>query len=49
MADALGPARIVYFDDNAHIVDGARAFGWDAHHVQGPDDITAVMGTLGLL
>jgi putative hydrolase of the HAD superfamily len=51
VARALGPqvARVVYFDDNVHIVDGARAFGWDAHHVEGPADIGAALKGLGLL
>jgi HAD superfamily hydrolase (TIGR01509 family) len=51
VAGALGPQvrRIVYFDDNQHIVDGARAFGWDAHQALGPDDIRSVLGRLGLL
>ena len=48
VADALGPARIVYFDDNAHIVDGARAFGWDAHQTVNPAEIRATMGKLRL-
>lgn len=51
VAGALGPQveRIVYFDDNMHIVDGARAFGWDAHQALGPGDIRAVLGRSGLL
>lgn len=49
VADALGPGRIVYFDDNAHIVDGARAFGWDAHQTVNPGEIRAAMGRLRLL
>jgi putative hydrolase of the HAD superfamily len=51
VADALGPdvKRIVYFDDNSHIVDGARGFGWDAHQALGPEDVRAVLGKLGLL
>lgn len=51
VARALGPQvrRVVYFDDNVHIVDGARAFGWDAHHVEGPADISLALEGLGLL
>ncbi len=50
VAEALGPeARIVYFDDNLHIVEGARAFGWDAHHAEGPADVRRTLETLELL
>ena len=50
VAEALGPEvrRIVYFDDNIHIVEGARAFGWDAYQALSPEDIRAVLGRLGL-
>ncbi|MBI1181252.1 MAG: HAD-IA family hydrolase [Alphaproteobacteria bacterium] len=50
VAGALGPAvaRIVYFDDNQHIVDGARAVGWDAHLAKGPADVRGALARLGL-
>jgi putative hydrolase of the HAD superfamily len=51
VAEALGAevGRIVYFDDNDHIVEGARSFGWDAHPARGPEDIRAVLARLGLM
>ncbi len=41
--------RIVYFDDNQHIVDAARDCGWDAHRATGPGDVEAGLRNLGLL
>jgi HAD superfamily hydrolase (TIGR01509 family) len=37
------PADITYFDDNAEIVEAALTFGFNAHRVDGPDDIKAVL------
>ena len=47
----LGPAvtRIIYFDDNDHIVSAAQDFGWDAHKALAPADVAARLNALGLM
>ena len=51
VADDLGPdvTRIIYFDDNTHIVEAARDHGWDAHQATSPGDVKAGLHELGLL
>ncbi|MDA0338586.1 MAG: HAD-IA family hydrolase [Proteobacteria bacterium] len=50
VTDDLGPAvsLIVYFDDNAHIVEAAREFGWDAHQAMSPESVVGKLVELGL-
>ena len=50
VADDLGPdvSRVVYFDDNAHIVEAARDFGWDAHLAASPEGVIGKLVELGL-
>ena len=49
--DTLGcaPERVLFLDDNAPNVEGARASGLHAHRVQGPAEARARLGSLGLL
>ncbi len=39
----VAPADVTYFDDNAEIIEAALAFGFDAHRVDSPADIKAVL------
>jgi HAD superfamily hydrolase (TIGR01509 family) len=41
-------ARIVFFDDNADNIEGARACGLAAVHVRSPDDVAAALAALGI-
>ncbi|MBR1149976.1 HAD-IA family hydrolase [Bradyrhizobium sp. JYMT SZCCT0428] len=41
-------SRIVFFDDSAANIDGARARGLTAVHVTGPDDIAKALAALGI-
>ncbi len=43
------PARVLFVDDNAINVEGARAAGLNAHVVRGPDDFRARLVALGAL
>jgi putative hydrolase of the HAD superfamily len=45
VTDDLGvrPGEITYFDDNAEIIEAALAFGFDAHRVDSPAAIKAVL------
>jgi FMN phosphatase YigB (HAD superfamily) len=50
VANAIGaPAsRIVFFDDSAENVAGARAYGLTAVHVRSSDDVAAALAALGI-
>lgn len=50
VANAIGaPAsRIVFFDDSAENIAGARAYGLTAVHVRSIDDVTAALAALGI-
>jgi glucose-1-phosphatase len=50
VVNAIGvPAsRIVFFDDLAENIDGARARGLRAVHVTSPDDVAAALAALGI-
>lgn len=50
VADDLGvhPQQIVFLDDNQINVDGARAAGWNAFVVAGPDQAMTKLADLGL-
>jgi putative hydrolase of the HAD superfamily len=50
VANAIGaPAsRIVFFDDSAENIAGARAYGLTAVHVRSIDDVTAAFAALGI-
>jgi len=50
VANAIGaPAsRIVFFDDSAENIAGARAYGLSAVHVRSIDDVTAAFAALGI-
>ncbi|MBR1200514.1 HAD family phosphatase [Bradyrhizobium sp. AUGA SZCCT0240] len=41
-------SRIVFFDDSAANIDGARARGLAAVHVTGPDDVAKALAALGI-
>ena len=41
-------SRIVFFDDSAANIDGARARGLTAVHVTGPDDVAKALAALGI-
>lgn len=41
--------RIVFFDDLAENIDGARARGLTAVHVRSPDDVAGALDALGIL
>src|SRR3954465_13278589 len=41
-------SRIVFFDDNAENIEGARARGLTAVHVTSPDDVARTLTALGL-
>ena len=41
-------SRIVFFDDLAENIDGARARGLTAVHVTSPDDVAAALAALGI-
>jgi glucose-1-phosphatase len=43
------PARVLFVDDNAINVEGARATGLNAHVVRGPDDLLEKLVALGVL
>jgi putative hydrolase of the HAD superfamily len=45
VAEDLGtqPHRITFFDDNTNIIAAANAFGFNAHQVNSPADIRAVL------
>ena len=45
----LDPDQIVFFDDTEANVSAARAFGFDAHLVDGPRQIEQVLTDVGLL
>ena len=45
----LSPADIVFFDDAEPNVEAANAYGWQAHHTDGPDALLQVLSELGLL
>lgn len=40
--------RIVFFDDLAENIDGARAYGLTAVHVTAPDDVAKALAALGI-
>jgi len=42
------PKRIVFFDDLAENIEGARARGLTAVHVRSPDDVAEALATLGI-
>lgn len=50
VVNAIGvPAsRIVFFDDSAENIDGARASGLAAVHVRSSDDVATALATLGI-
>jgi HAD superfamily hydrolase (TIGR01509 family) len=41
-------SRIVFFDDLAENIDGARAYGLTAVHVTSPDDVAHALAALGI-
>jgi glucose-1-phosphatase len=41
-------SRIVFFDDSADNIVGARAYGLNAVHVTAPDDVTMALAALGI-
>jgi putative hydrolase of the HAD superfamily len=41
-------SRIVFFDDVAENIEGARARGLAAVHVRSPDDIARALAALGI-
>src|SRR4029077_16390279 len=41
-------ARIVFFDDSAENIEGARARGLTAVHVTSPDDVAKALDALGI-
>jgi putative hydrolase of the HAD superfamily len=41
-------SRIVFFDDSADNIAGARAYGLNAVHVKAPDDVTRALAALGI-
>ncbi len=43
------PPEVVFFDDNAHNVEAALAFGISAHRVEGVDQVRTRLTELGLL
>ena len=42
------PARIVFFDDLAENIEGARVYGLIAVHVKSSDDVAAALSALGI-
>jgi FMN phosphatase YigB (HAD superfamily) len=42
-------SRIVFFDDSAENIEGARARGLTAVHVKSPDDVAKALAALGIL
>src|SRR5215510_3317615 len=50
VVNAIGvPAsRIVFFDDSAENIAGARAYGLTAVHVKSPDDVATTLAALGI-
>jgi glucose-1-phosphatase len=50
VAKAIGapPKRIVFFDDLAENIEGARAYGLTAIHVTSTDDVAAALKALGI-
>ncbi|MBR1270470.1 HAD-IA family hydrolase [Bradyrhizobium sp. AUGA SZCCT0222] len=48
MAIGVPASRIVFFDDSAANIDGARARGLAAVHVTGPDDVAKALAALGI-
>ena len=51
VVDAISttPEQITFFDDSLSNVEAAAAFGLDAHHTDGFDDLTATLRALGHL
>jgi FMN phosphatase YigB (HAD superfamily) len=47
-AIGLPASRILFFDDNAENIEGARARGLTAVHVTSPNDVAKVLATLGI-
>ena len=47
-AIGVAPKRIVFFDDLAENIEGARARGLTAVHVRSPDDVAEALATLGI-
>jgi putative hydrolase of the HAD superfamily len=41
-------SRIVFFDDSAENIEGARARGLTAVHVTSPDDVAKALAALGI-
>ena len=41
-------SRIVFFDDSADNIEGARARGLTAVHVKSPDDVAKALAALGI-
>ena len=41
-------SRIVFFDDSANNIAGARAYGLNAVHVTAPDDVAKALAALGI-
>ena len=41
-------SRILFFDDSAENIAGARAQGLNAVHVRSPDDVAAALAALGI-
>ena len=44
----LSASRIVFFDDLAENIEGARARGLTAVHVTSPDDVARALASLGI-
>jgi len=41
-------SRIVFFDDSANNIAGARAYGLNAVQVTAPDDVAKALAALGI-